>query len=399
MSYVMPAEDSSWGCVRSLEIMCSSCILALFAAVYSFVKHCYRHVIPALGSLLFVLIVYVVVSNRMFFMNPLKYDVYEMTAVVFIIVSFIIRSRFRYVIYPFIYTEHCRLFSDVYLRWWSSRIFTRIHLGGDEFESSCMETGLAEVLTDYVLCFVVNTFVVIGFMISSLIGVFYCLVYTLFIHILWPLLLFIGFAIYPVIFIPDLLCGVVHHICSSSGKFHLLYLKGIFLSLDFYWRYTFDIQYDISTWLDDREHYGKLWKMILLLCFYVTIGPRAFSYVNDAASLGYYTDKDDNQNYYVVSFSLLEYNSLAIECVTTFLGYIFILTSSKNVLLLSLGVPLLICTAFCELYLFVVWPRWTPTSTKSAIYPASDDDVFASDNSTKSEKFKTGFVSLVDLAY
>jgi hypothetical protein len=412
MSYVMPEEDFTWPCVRSVEICCASCILSIFATIYSFVKHCHKYVIPSVGSLLFLTMIYfAMVSEKVFIHTRLQdYSVLNLSGFFLVCFSYCIRSRFRYLIFPYIYFEHCRIFQDVYLAWWNHKIFTRINLGMEDDDPCCGSIeGIVETMTDYLLCSFVNFFVAIGFVISLTFVIIGYILFHIFLHI-WPIFILLGFFIYPVLFIPDLLLAATHHVCSASGQVSLLLLKSLFGAFNFHLRFTYNIQYDILEWLEDREQYNKLCKMLLFLCFYIAIGPRAFIYVNDEASLGYYTDREDLQNYSIVSLSLVEYNALGLEVVVTLLGYVCLLVArvgDTDPQLLFFALAVLTLTLLCELYLYILWPRWTPRSLLDrAVFPTAteggtEDDPFtaiAEEESKKLSKQKSS-VALVDLAY
>ena len=422
---MMPEEDFTWPCVRSIEIWCSTCALSILAVIYSFVKHCHKYMIPILGSLLVSTSAgYIAMSGkRITALHPGQCNVFDITGGCLIFISYCIRSRFRYIIFPFIYFEHCRIFTDVYMAWWEHKIFTRLNLGMEEDEP-CVDSieGIVETMTDYLLCLGVNVVVVVGFLISFIgLLVGYCL-FHIFFHI-WPLFIAMGFTVYPVFFIPDLLLGTCHHLSSSSGKFSLLLLKGLFRALHFYLKFMFDIQYDILEWLGDREQYNKLYRLLLFLYFHIVLGPRAFVYLNNEASLGWYTDKEDLQRYSIVSLSLGEFNSLALEVVTTLLGWwLLCFSSSSSAMAASRGQDdfflfsalslLTAITLVCELYLYFLWPRWTPKSMKRTVYPtASEEDIqddpfsFSSNPPENAEKGnhrlskQKSSVSLVDLAF
>lgn len=404
-SYVMPPAEREWpcsSCLRTIEITISSCFLSFVAIIYSTVKHSYKFLLPCIGTILFVIVVVVAINNWFFIDQILKFNGIILSGYFLLFISYCIRLRFRYLIFPFIFKEHFRLLMDVYLIWWKNRIFNRMHLGMDE-DDTCFSSYLEiwESFTDLVLCCLVNLVLSIGFLFSTILLVIWYVMCQIFL-LLWSVLVLVGFIVYPILFIPDLLLGLLHHLYSLRGGFSLVLLKQLFLGIHKYLRFAYNIRFDVEEWLEDREQYWKLRRLLLFLLYHSALGPRGFVYINNESSLGYYTDQDDGNNYSIVSLSLDEYNSLAIDAALTYIGYGCLFFSTDSDFLNLYGCVALGGVLFCELYVYLLWPRWTPTmSVKFAIYPTLDDkdDPFASSELDTSKPITKGYVSFNDLAY
>lgn len=369
MSHVKGVKALS--CAAVIEIGCTSCLFSLLAGVYLFVKNCYHYVIPLLGSLLVLITAYAFVeADILTRAQRLKCSAVDGAGLFLLLLLFCIRLRFRYLIFPFIYTEHCRIFTDEYLTWWSGRIFSRVHLGIEDDEP-CFEDlhDVVETFTDYVLCLFVNFIVLIGFIASFTVLISWWVLFHIFL-LLWPSLLLVGFLAYPLLFVPDLLLASCHHLCSATGGFSLLLLAGLFRALNFHLRFVYSLEYDIPEWLEHRQHYTKLWKLVAFLCFYSLVGPRALTYVNNDTSLGL-ADPKQPQGHCVVCLTLEERGSLALEAALA-LGVSTCFFLSPFSPLAQYTTPLLACCGallLAELYLNLVWPRWTPESLQTPVYP------------------------------
>lgn len=404
MSYVVP-EDTRCQYFASCDICWTSVLLSTFASLHTNIKHSYKLVVPLVESALALLAAYALYRHnivKVHSLDQLLNDIYLMLSGGTILISHGIRLSSRYVLCPAIFEEHYYLLVDEYIEWWDNKLCRRFNFGVAKDEP-CLGSleGLCETLTDYVFCAMINCLVVLLFAVTSLLGLAFYILYVNILHI-WPALLLLVFLLYPFLFIPDLLIGVLYHLQSESGNFCLLFLSHLFKHLDFILYYMYDFRYDIVGWLGDRKRYRNLFKMFLFLCMWVTVGPRAFVYLNNDSSLGEAVDHKDTEQGCVVSLSRTQFRIFAYDAFMTYSGFAFIFLTIGWTHFRLFCFILLVFSFISELYVYLVFTSCSPYTLggKNRILPTNDEDCLSiTENNLKPSKAERINVSINDLGY
>jgi hypothetical protein len=277
-----------------MGLFCYTIFMGLFIDIYVFLNYFHKHILSVIamsGVVIKLYFLWVWLGIRLVHIELISFlHIFMMIGGGFTFLSVICRMAFRYYIYPPIFAEHRRLYSE-FFDFWYSAVFTRSHLGSDSdgddwFAGSILHLlSHIECIWDYVMVAIANSLTFIGFVVSTISSVILFVMMNLTFLVLSFLLLAL-FVSYPVLMVAELLLALCFHHSSESGEFRFFILRFYFFLLDIYMRFVFCIELDMMGWIELRQEYINLCLAAFFSLCYGFLGSWAFLLLEDLPSAG-----------------------------------------------------------------------------------------------------------------
>jgi len=285
--------------------------MGLLIVVTAYIRRNYKYILNLTGCVgmgLVAWLVFLRVQSQGIQVQLIIGHIFFCVGCLFIVFICTIRASCRYWIYTDIYDEHVRL-GQLYKRFWSSFILTRDHLGWttkreidyDEwfYFSVVRLTYFIEWVWDHLVITVVNSSLCTLFIISTIALWSYILVcYLLSLLAAWILAALVF--TYPSLLIPELFIALILHHVSPKGEFKFCILRGIVWLCEIYLRFLYCVEFELLEWIENKDEYDNLWKVMnFMFCLGVN-GSRAFVLLEDELRL---LDPDSEV---ILSYSLMK---------------------------------------------------------------------------------------------